>query len=315
MGKPVTTILLLALLLFEDGISFQVERHRRIIEQEATKGANVVKYYALIYWEFDVSPQGWVPRQTELCGGVIIDENHLLSAAHCFEDYKKYVAPLKRLGNNYFNGHKSEAWVYFGNFSEDIGEFKKIEFLRKLESFPVQDIKIHEHYANNDTHFLNDIAIIKVKGSFDPEMFVRMCGSGDKSGSNKLVVSGTGRSGTGVISRALKSAEVEETDKKFCENVDFLRIDPGSYVCTKGVSACSGDSGGPLVLVDAETDEPVCIYGIVSHLIQSEENVDQVGKHVAGDAWSQCLAAEGIRYASVKYFEQWVLNHLDPGKE
>ena len=78
-----------------------------------------------------------------------------------------------------------DARVFFGNFSEEFEKFDKANFSEKLGFRIIETIQIHEKYVYNATHFLNDIALVKVKGSFDPKRIVPLCSAGVGFGSKQ----------------------------------------------------------------------------------------------------------------------------------
>jgi len=69
------------------------------------------------------------------CGGVIVDKNHILSAAHCFEDGED--GPL----------NVTNVLVYVGSTKQNMGTMYK-----------VKNVKIHESYET--AKYINDIAVI-----------------------------------------------------------------------------------------------------------------------------------------------------------
>ena len=246
MKITITKLLpVVVLLLRRDCSPHRVDRYRRIIDgytPKVSEGHDGANYYGLVYWEYELFPPGYQNFQKSLCGAVVIDKNHFLSAAHCIYQYHHYVKALQKENtvNSLFGARKFEAKVYFGNFTQSLGEFDKGGFSEKLDSYAIniEDIDVHEDYVNNNTHFLNDIAVIKIDGSFDPERILRMCNSADKKESTMLIASGTGLTQSGIPTTELKSVEVEETDGNFCDGSDPLRTDPGSYICTKGELLC-----------------------------------------------------------------------------
>jgi trypsin len=173
------------------------------------------------------------------CGGVIIAQNWVLTAAHCFASSKQPSAVRVKAGVT--NPEVGGAWA------------------------PVELVVVHDRYdANTNEH---DLALVKLKTRpagqtipmIRPQQRLRSC--------EVLEVTGWGRTKEkGTSSDKLQKALVPYVDNAICNR-------PESYdgsirsgmMCAGlregGVDSCQGDSGGPLVLRGA--DGPVLV-GIVS---------------------------------------------------
>ena len=179
------------------------------------------------------------------CGGVIIDKNHLLSAAHCYTQYLKYVslfpASFQSLPGA---GVKWGVWAYFGNFSQKLGPSLDTEVFGKLlQKVEVVQIINHEDFSANNTTILYDIAILRVAEPFEDEYILPICDSdrtvlskfqkSDKSGAKnvqKLLMSGLGKGEGNQNPEELKSVRIDADEIGSCGSRDTQNM----YICVKG---------------------------------------------------------------------------------
>ena len=184
-------------------------------------------------WQVSLSIDGG------LCGGSIIAQNWVLTAAHCFASSRQ--AANVRVKAGVTNRKIGGAWI------------------------AVDRVFLHDKYdpATNE----NDLALVKLKlrptgqsiPLARPEQQLRPC--------DLLEVTGWGRmTEGGTTSERLQKAMVPYVDNATCNERSAYdgRILPG-MMCAGlrdgGVDSCEGDSGGPLVL--RGPDGPVLV-GVVS---------------------------------------------------
>ncbi|GIY49571.1 proclotting enzyme [Caerostris darwini] len=184
-------------------------------------------------------------RNRFFCGGVIINDWYILTAAHCVIGVR--VKDLKvRLGEYNFN-EKNEH-------QEDI---------------PVAEIKHHAMFVS--LTFQHDIALLKLKRRIEYTKFISsIClpnqSSGNFSDVNATVVGwGTVDFG-GKVSPVLRQVTIPVWDNNECDRTyRFERINE-AFMCAgspeNGEDACQGDSGGPLMTVN--DDDRWEVIGIVS---------------------------------------------------
>ncbi|KAF8791539.1 Proclotting enzyme like protein [Argiope bruennichi] len=184
-------------------------------------------------------------RNRFFCGGVIINDWYILTAAHCVMGIK--VKDLKvRLGEY--------------NFSE------KNEH---QEDIPVAEIKRHALFVT--LTFQHDIALLKLKRRIEYTKFIgSICLPNPKSGNytnvNATVVGwGTVAFG-GTASPVLRQVTVPVWDNDECDRTYRLERITNAFMCAgspeNGEDACQGDSGGPLMTLSEEGRWEV--IGIVS---------------------------------------------------
>ncbi|CAG2106276.1 unnamed protein product [Medioppia subpectinata] len=205
-----------------------------------------------------------VPRF--LCGGAIINERYVLSAAHCFVRY----GPGGGAGVG--NVRANRFLIKFGGHRLSD---PKIPFREVAAIIPHKDYNAVQHY--------HDIALIKLRHKIEfmptvgPICLPRgqlFANRGEFVGNaSKLVGWGATRFG-GVVSDELREVDVNILDRKSCHRnytqlsghqIGFPNGINGQLMCAGviggGKDSCQGDSGGPLALaIDGKWYE----LGIVS---------------------------------------------------
>uniref|UniRef100_A0A3B4GWN7 trypsin n=1 Tax=Pundamilia nyererei TaxID=303518 RepID=A0A3B4GWN7_9CICH len=158
------------------------------------------------------------------CGGFLLNENFVLTAAHCHAETYKIFLGL----HNYH-------------------DMNGVQHLHVEKAFP------HDDYDANT--FENDIMVLKLKSKAefnDKVKSIALADHGDGSLPQSCVVSGWGRTKEGShMSLKLLEVNVTLTDDERCAKEKFY--------CSKGETGPGkGDSGGPLVCGDGKA------YGVVS---------------------------------------------------
>merc|ERR1711971_395637 len=191
-----------------------------------------------------------------LCGGTILDEETILTAAHCFFD--------KNSGTNAFP--QDNGGVLFAGITQQGSTGQQKMWMKK--------VIIHPQYNHGYPTEDNDIAIVKlklpltfnnnVKNACLPELFFVP--------QSKAVVSGWGKTTFGgSTSSHLKYASVPFITQSKC--VTPHTNYPSNWITSNMICAgfftgetdsCHGDSGGPLVVPRSSTDDTAVIIGVVS---------------------------------------------------
>ncbi|ESN95803.1 hypothetical protein HELRODRAFT_185962 [Helobdella robusta] len=211
------------------------------------------------------------------CGGSIINDQWIITAAHCVE------------------GLIPSSWRIV------VGLHKKISGTNDpaVKTFQIEKWVIHEKYGT--PRYANDIALIKVKGNIKFDANVSpVCApeSKDLYTHVKSAVSGWGALASGSVTKVdgLRYTTVNTTTNAYCSGIygplskitdDMLCASDNRNSAER--DSCQGDSGGPLVR--KEKDGTFSLIGIVS--------------------WGKGCASKypGV-YARVNYFEDWILKNI-----
>lgn len=182
-------------------------------------------------WQAALALSGYPASGGQFCGGSIIDERHILTAAHCVED----------LGTaDFFIRVGSNSLSYIGD---------------EVQHLEVEEIFSHEQYDSFSTR--NDIAVVRLNGRIDlskesvSAVMLPESGEPPYFMGEILTVSGWGDTTEGGVGTAiLRKVSVPVIDYVSCNSPAFYSgaIESG-MLCAGigGKDTCQGDSGGPLV--------------------------------------------------------------------
>lgn len=190
-------------------------------------------------------------RGDYICGGTIIDENFILTAAHCLvDDFGKYVEWMG---------------IVAGEHSRNISEgFEQNRNVSRNVTYP--------NY--NGTEVMHDIALIQLNKPLTFNERVRKVTLPKKDDTVPRAGATANVAGWGYVDRnqskysdILKEAEVPIIDGNLClKEYKFAPPNCPNIICAgskiSGVDSCAGDSGGPLMV--AKESGQFVQYGITS---------------------------------------------------
>lgn len=218
-----------------------IERTNRIISSRIVNGLVA----AANQFPYQVSLLLPGPQGTNLCGGSIITDSWVLSAAHC-------TRPV-----NQFN-------IRFGSLSLNSGGITQTSF------------RAINHAQFNSQNLNNDISLVNIptpltwgSAAIQP---IRLPTAGQVSTTFVNIqarASGFGVTEQGGISTVLRFVDQRVIGNAQCASTYGTSVIVPHVICTLGFSAgnqgtCSGDSGGPLAVWEGDAWTQVGVVAFVS---------------------------------------------------
>ncbi|CAG0898916.1 unnamed protein product [Cyprideis torosa] len=259
-----SSVLFFGLLAISDGLPANAGSRPAVHRQTAKHHLKILggEEAALGDFPYQASIQlylGWQFGWRHVCGGVILNENLILTTGSCTIGRLDEQLPEKASPRRGVCPNQQRPTVEVGFITLSEGDDEPT-----MQQLLIDEIIIHPDFAYNvlTGQVRNDIAIFSLNGTFDLSGEAASPIALPPAGvtldvSSKCVASGWGTEEFGIIeepSNELLYIHMDLFEDDYCENLYDTTWDlyvPGEMLCAGlaegGGGTCTGDRGGPLV--------------------------------------------------------------------
>ena len=235
------------------------------------------------------------------CGGSLLSDRYVLSAAHCHVNTDGVTITSVRVGLTKRKGGEDDTYKVKGK--------KEIFTVGDPQVLDLSNIIVHPDYVRNtQTHgiALNDLVLLKLKSPVTFGHLIQpVClPSGDQHDTGMSTVVGWGSARNPRVSSKnhLQEADLDILSDRECieaykTHPSFFKVRLNSklHLCAgkvKGVDSCNGDSGGPLIvktgaglssrsyLVGVVSGGPECAEGYAGYYARISNYLQWINKYV-----------------------------------
>nr|XP_017007803.2 melanization protease 1-like [Drosophila takahashii] len=190
-----------------------------------------------------------INSQRTMCGGSLITNRFVLSAAHCRSN--------------------TPTVVYLGEFDRStITDCTTTTCMPNVIGIPVDAQITHPRYVH---HSQNDIALFRLSRQVEYTAFIKpiclLTNYNPLDHIRSLTATGWGTTETGATSSILRTAILTQVDRSYCSAI-YGNIVDRSHICAGDYNShtCMGDSGGPIsAMIPIGGSNRVVQLGIVSY--------------------------------------------------
>lgn len=234
------------------------------------------------------------------CGGSLINERYILTAAHCLKTSSSLQIHSVVLGEH-TKGQPIDCNIYHDSKGNEIER----DCAEEVQVFGIESFEIHQDY--NRPKFSNDIGLIRLDKDVTMTDHIKpiclpVTADLQKKVFENYVVTGWGttedQTGSNILLEAvLRHVDISECQLKMNENRLPIRLSD-KQMCAGGkdkIDTCKGDSGGPLGFSANYNGARFVQFGIVS-----------VGINSCG-----LKTVPGV-YCRVASYMDWIAEHIKP---
>ncbi|XP_060801901.1 serine protease nudel [Amyelois transitella] len=211
------------------------------------------------------------------CGGVIITQDWIISAAHCVHEFWKHYYEIQ------------------------VGMLRRFSFSPQEQNHPVSHVIVNHKYSQSDMK--NDLSLLKVKSAIQFSRWVRpICLPGPETAGADWIwgpTPGTMCTAVGwgaTVEHGPDPDHMREVELPIWSDCKHTEDREGKEICAGpvegGKDACQGDSGGPLLCRNPSNSQQWFVAGIVSH----------------GDGCAR-KGEPGV-YTRVSIYVKWIRHHI-----